>query len=99
MMIDQNTYVEIYRILLPVEERSKNLPVETKRIPFEMRLRGKLLKAASIGDFVEIETATKRIEKGILVAVNPFYSHNFGHYVPILTQIRDTILQETEDLL
>ncbi len=98
-MIDQNVYVEIYRIILPVEERSKNLPVETKRVPFEMRLRGKLLKPASLGDFVEIETATKRIEKGILVAVHPFYDHSFGHYVSILTEVRDLILQETEDLL
>lgn len=98
-MIDQNTYVEIYRILLPVEERSKNLPVETKRVPFEMRLRGRLLKPAELGDIVEIETQTKRIERGILVVENPFYTHHFGHYVKILTQVRDIILQETEDLL
>lgn len=97
-MIDPMTYVEIYRIILPVEDRAKNLPVETKRVPFEMRLRGKLLKPAQIGDFVEIETATKRIERGILVSMNPFFDHDFGHFVSILSQVRDLILKETEDL-
>jgi hypothetical protein len=43
-MIDPMTYVEIYRMILPPEERSSNLPIETKRVPFEMRLRGQLLK-------------------------------------------------------
>jgi hypothetical protein len=98
-MIDPMTYVEIYRIILPSEERSPNLPIETKRVPYEMRLRGKLLKAASIGDWVEIETATRRIERGILVSVHPFFSHHLGHYVPIMTSIRDVIIKETEDLL
>jgi hypothetical protein len=98
-MIEAKTYVEIYRIILPAQERSSNLPVDTNRVPFEMRLRGKLLQAAELGDRVEIETATHRIESGILVAVNPFYQHHFGHYVLAMTQIRDIILNETEDLL
>ena len=98
-MIDPKTYVEIYRIILPVEERSSNLPSDTKLVPFEMRLRGRLLAQAELGDMVEIETASKRIEKGILVAVNPFFNHNYGHYVSMLTEVRDVILSETEDLL
>lgn len=98
-MNESMTYVEIYRIILPVEDRASNLPVETKRVPFEMRLRGKLLKPANIGDFVEIETPTKRIERGILISIDPFFDHSFGHYVPILTKVRDLILKETEDLL
>ena len=98
-MIEAKTYVEIYRIILPAHERTGNLPVDTKRVPFEMRLRGKLTKAAELGDMVEVETATKRIEKGILVAVAPFYTHDFGHYVSTMTDIRDIILRETEDLL
>ena len=97
-MIDPMTYVEIYRMILPPEERSSNLPIETKRVPFEMRLRGQLLKEASIGDMVEIVTASKRIERGILVSVNPFFGHNFGHYVPMMTTIRNIIIKETEDL-
>lgn len=92
------TYVEIYRIILPLEERSSNLPKDTKLVPFEMRLRGKLLYAANLGDMVEIETATKRIERGILVNINPFFSHSYGRFVPILSQVRDIIIKETEDL-
>ena len=97
-MIDPMTYVEIYRIILPLEARSVNLPKDTKLVPFEMRLRGKLLSAAKLGDMVEIETATKRIERGILVKVNPFFNHSYGQYLPILSKVRDIILAETEDL-
>lgn len=97
-MIEALTYVEIYRMILAPEERAPHLPLDTRQVPFEMRLRGYLVNPANIGDMVEIETNTKRIERGILVQVNPFFSHNFGHYVPILSEIRKTILKETEDL-
>ncbi|MDY0294838.1 MAG: 2-amino-4-oxopentanoate thiolase subunit OrtA [Acholeplasmataceae bacterium] len=97
-MIQPKTYVEIYRVILPTHERSKNLPVDTSRVPFEMRIRGRLLKAGNIGDVVTIETPTKRIETGILVSEEPYFAHSFGHYVPMLTQVRNIILEETEDL-
>ncbi len=97
-MIQPLTYVEIYRVILPAHERSQNLPKDTMRVPFEMRIRGRLLKEAKIGDVVEIETATKRIETGILMSQEPYYAHSFGHYVPILSDIRKIILDETEDL-
>jgi hypothetical protein len=97
-MIEAMTYVEIYRMILTPEERAPHLPMDTRQVPFEMRQRGYLIKSANIGDMVEIKTMTQRIERGILVQVNPFFSHNFGHYVPILSEIRQTILKETEDL-
>ncbi len=97
-MIEAMTYVEIYRMILTPEERAPHLPIETRRVPYEMRIRGYLKNPANIGDMVEIETSSKRIERGILVQVNPFFSHHFGHYVPILTEIRNIILKETEDL-
>lgn len=97
-MIQPMTFVEIYRVILPAHERSQNLPVDTSRVPFEMRIRGQLLSAGNIGDVVEIKTATHRIEKGILVSVEPYFAHSFGHFVPILMQIRNIILDETEDL-
>jgi hypothetical protein len=97
-MIEAMTYVEIYRMILTPEERAPQLPMDTRQVPFEMRQRGYLISSANIGDMVEIKTMTQRIERGILVQVNPFFSHNFGHYVPILSEIRQTILKETEDL-
>ena len=97
-MIKKNQIVLIYKVILPSSERATNLPLDTKEVPFEMRVKGKLMKAASIGDKVEVITASKRIESGILIDENPFYSHSFGHYVNALEEIKDVILSETEEL-
>ncbi len=97
-MIEAMTYVEIYRMILTPEERAPHLPIETRRVPFEMRIRGYLMKPANLGDMVEIMTPSKRVERGILVQINPYFSHNFGHFVPIISEIRNIILKETEDL-
>lgn len=98
-MIEKMTFVEIYRMILPPEERSTQLPNDTQRVPFDMRIRGRLLHSAHIGDVVEILTATGRKEKGIMIAENPHFFHNYGRYLPIFSTIRDTILKETEDIL
>lgn len=97
-MIEKNTFVQIYKVVLSSGERSSNLPEDTKRIPFEMRVKGKLISKASVGDVVEIKTATNRVEQGILISVEPFFSHNFGHHVKTLKDVRDIILAEMEDV-
>ena len=97
-MIEKNTFVQIFKVVLSSGERSSNLPDDTKRIPFEMRVKGKLMSKASIGDIVEIKTATNRVEQGILLSVEPFFTHNFGHYVPALQEVRNIILSEMEDI-
>ncbi len=98
-MIEKNTFVQIYKSVLSRSERATNLPVDTKQVPLEMRIKGKLLNPAQIGDTVEIMTATKRIESGILIAVEPSYTHHFGHFVQEIEDMKDIILSETEDLL
>ncbi len=97
-MIKKDKIVQIYKIILQSNERAENLPNDTKEVPFEMRVKGKLLKAANLGDRVEILTSSKRKETGILIAEKPFYSHSFGHYIDALEEIKDVILNETEEL-
>ncbi|MBU1141768.1 MAG: 2-amino-4-ketopentanoate thiolase [Firmicutes bacterium] len=97
-MIEKSKLVQIYKIILPRNNRASNLPVDTKGVPFEMRVKGKLLKTANIGDTVEIITASNRCETGILIAFEPYYAHNFGHYVQALEDIKNIILSETEEL-
>jgi hypothetical protein len=36
---------------------------------------------------VEIETVTGRMETGKLIEVNPYYTHDFGKFIPELLQI------------
>ncbi|MBN2299880.1 MAG: 2-amino-4-ketopentanoate thiolase [Acholeplasmataceae bacterium] len=97
-MIKKHTFVQIYKNILSRENRASNLPVDTKDVPFEMRVKGKLLHDAEIGDHVEIMTASKRIETGILIFEEPYFSHSFGHFVQTLEDIKEIILKETEDL-
>jgi len=84
-------------VLLNPHERPEHIPQDTKRVPFEMRIKGRLLNDAEVGDQVEIETETKRIETGILIKVHPYYQHDFGFYVEKVRIMKDIILFEMED--
>ena len=48
---------------------------------------GFLQEDAEIGDEVTVETAVGRLEKGVLIEVNPYWSHSYGKFVPELVQI------------
>ncbi|MDX9692008.1 MAG: 2-amino-4-oxopentanoate thiolase subunit OrtA [Acholeplasmataceae bacterium] len=98
-MIKKNSFVQIYQVVLSNLERATHLPLDTKEVPFEVRMKGRLLQDAKIGEKVSVETATKRIETGILIAVEPHYEHSFGHHVEVIREVRNIILKETEDLV
>ncbi|MDO9628981.1 MAG: 2-amino-4-oxopentanoate thiolase subunit OrtA [Acholeplasmataceae bacterium] len=98
-MVEKMTFVQIYKSVLSRSERATNLPADTKQVPLEMRIKGKLLNSAQIGDTVQIITTTKRIETGILIAVEPSFTHDFGHFVQTIEDIKEIILSETEDLI
>ncbi len=97
-MIKKHTFVQIYKNVLSRENRASNLPADTKDVPFEMRVKGKLLKAAEIGDLVEVITSSQRKETGILIAEEPYFSHSFGHFIKEIEDVKDIIIAETEDL-
>ena len=93
-MIDKGTYVRIRRTLLKPEERSENLPEETKKVPYKMWVKGYLLDEADLFDIVSIRTITGRIETGRLKEVKPPYKHSYGDYVPEILELQDIILQD-----
>ncbi|MGL4484181.1 MAG: 2-amino-4-oxopentanoate thiolase subunit OrtA [Anaerovoracaceae bacterium] len=86
-MIKKGEWVRIHKIILTPEERAPQVPDDTKKVPLEMWDKGYLLKDAEIGDTVEVETATGRIESGKLIEVNSHYDHDFGKFVPELLAI------------
>ena len=43
-MAKQGDWVRIHRVILPAEERTANLPEDTKKVPFEMWVKGHLLE-------------------------------------------------------
>ena len=93
-MIDKGTYVRIRRTLLKPEERSENLPKETKNVPYKMWVKGYLLDEADLFDIVSIRTITGRIETGRLKEVKPPYKHSYGDFVPEILELRDIIFKD-----
>ena len=72
--------VKIHKVILAPEERALNIPECTKRVPYEVWIKGFLLdEGAKIGDTVSIETFIGRKLSGRLAAINPAYEHGFGN--------------------
>jgi hypothetical protein len=92
-MIKKNTWVQIKKTILKPEERTGNIPEETKKVPLEMWVKGSLLDDAQLGDDVKIKTLTGRIESGILIQENPSYLHTYGAFVPEILKI-DAMVKE-----
>ena len=86
-MAKKGDWVRIHRVVLDAAGRNPNLPEDTAKVPLEMWVKGTLLADAEVGDEVQVETATNRIEYGTLVEVNPYYTHSYGKFVPELIQI------------
>ena len=86
-MAKKGDWVQIHGILIQPEERSANLPEDTKKVPLEIRFKGFLTEDAETGDKVTVLTKTGRMEEGTLVEAAPYYSHSFGVHVPELQKI------------
>lgn len=87
-----NDWVQIHIDVLKPEERATNIPEDTRCVPLEMWVKGRLVNdAAEIGDTVTVVTKTGRNVTGTLCAVNPSFTHNFGDYVPELDTIEETV--------
>lgn len=84
----RSDWVRIHDVVLEKDERTSNLPDDTKNVPLEMWVKGFLLSdEAKIGDFVEIETYIGRKVAGYLVESNPYYNHDYGKSVPEILYI------------
>lgn len=94
MMIDKGTYVRIRKTLLESNERSENLPKETKVVPYKMWVKGFLQEEADLFDIVTIKTITGRVETGRLKEVNPPYKHSYGDFVPEILEMQSIILED-----
>lgn len=93
MVIKKGQWVQIRKVILQPEERSSNLPIDTKQVPFEMYVKGFLMNDAKTGDNVKILTVIGREVEGILVKGNPVYEHNFGKPIPELLSVGSELRQ------
>ena len=90
-MIKKGEWVLIHRNVLEPSQRAPQVPDDTKKVPLEMWVKGYLQEDADIGEEVTVLTRTKRIEKGKLLEVNPYYKHDFGKFVPELLKISEQV--------
>lgn len=91
-MAKRDDYVQIHRIVLTPDMRSKNLPEETHTVPLEMWVKGFLqADEAKIGETVTVKTRTGRICEGVLVDEAPHFEHSWGNQIPELLKIGDQV--------
>jgi len=89
-MADQaapQTWVEIHRIILNKGERAPQVPADTQQVPLEMKVKGFLVRHATLGEEADIETPAGRTLTGTLTAINPAYTHTYGAPIPELSAI------------
>jgi 2-amino-4-ketopentanoate thiolase alpha subunit len=82
-----HTWVEVHQIVLNQGERAPQVPAETQQVPLEMKVKGFLVRDASIGEAADIVTPAGRTLTGTLTAINPAYTHTYGPPIPELSAI------------
>jgi hypothetical protein len=90
-MAKKGTWVLIHRIILDASERALSVPDDTKKVPLELWVKGRLRSDAEIGADVEVITRTGRLEHGRLLEENPTFKHGFGDFVPELLTISEQV--------
>lgn len=90
--IEKGTWVEIEQVVLTPDQRADNLPEDTRKTPYILRVAGFLCADANLGEPCEVQTRIGRRLGGILVRLNPGYAHSFG------TTVQELLSIETEDL-
>lgn len=95
-MVKKNSYVEIHKVIFESQERTAKIPEETKKVPYEMFIKGFLLCDASIGDLVQVETVTGRVVEGTLLKENPTFDLGYGDFVPHIMKIKKILRGELD---
>lgn len=87
-MAKKGDWIQIHNVVLKAEERTAKIPQDTQQCDLEMWVKGILLEeSAEVGDWVTVETATGRLQKGVLLEENPHYTHSYGDFVPEIIEI------------
>ena len=87
-MAKKNDWVRIHRNVLEPAERTGKLPEDTRQVPLEMWVKGRLQnETAEIGEDVTVVTSVGRTEHGTLIEVNPCYELNYGAFVPEILEM------------
>jgi hypothetical protein len=86
-MIQAGSWVEIEAVLLKPEERAPNLPPDTAKVPYILKVSGFLVGDSDLGQEAAVRTLIGHEYRGVVKIVNPSYAHSFGATVPELLHI------------
>ncbi|MEE4216798.1 MAG: 2-amino-4-oxopentanoate thiolase subunit OrtA [Xanthomonadales bacterium] len=98
MKAKQGDWVRIHTTVLSAADRSGRLPEDTRKAPVELWVKGRLQADSSVGERVEVETATGRRVAGELIDTAPVWGHGFGDFVPELEEIGRQLKQAMQAL-
>lgn len=80
--------IQIKKTVLDPSERKEGLPESTKKVPYEMRIKGFLKEGKpKVGEKAKIITPIGREFEGEVEEVNPEFKHDFGAPVPELNKV------------
>ena len=99
-MFEQGTYIEIEKTILTPEERTAQIPEDTKKVPFKLWVKGFALAEGDIGDTVSVKTITGRCVSGKVTCIAPHYRHSYGESMPEIMMIGKALrnlLEEDDD--
>lgn len=91
MMFQKEAWVRIKRIVMRPEERTAQIPEDTRSVPLEMWVKGFAEQNGNLGDTIRVRTLTGRIETGEVVEIEPSYRHDFGQFIPEILTIGITL--------
>ncbi|NLM17494.1 MAG: hypothetical protein GX221_07230 [Candidatus Riflebacteria bacterium] len=80
-------WVEIEKTILTPEQRAPQVPEDTAKTPYIMKVSGFLEKEAAIGDEAVVKTMSGRKVSGKLSLIAPHYEHSFGDTVEEILKI------------
>jgi hypothetical protein len=88
-MKTKGKWVEIENVILKAGDRAPQVPDDTQKVPYVLRVSGFLQgnQNAKPGDSVSVITLIGRTLSGKLINLNPGYHHTFGDTVPELLDI------------
>lgn len=90
-MAHKGEWALLHNVVLEAPQRAPQVPEDTRKVPLELWVKGRLKQNARLGATATVITRTGREVKGTLLEVNPRFSHDFGDFVPELLDIGDTV--------
>jgi len=86
-MFEKGTYIEIEKTILTPEQRTAQIPEDTKKVPFKLWVKGFACTEGDIGDTLSLETVTGRVISGKVTRITPNYTHSYGESIPEIMMI------------